>query len=91
MQVEGAVKQYPRRIFDGSLVFADMLALPQPAGQPVECTSQEHLLRLDGVRLREMGQFARVVECWYAACPSTPRRRHLTMTRYTNRAMKGTP
>jgi hypothetical protein len=68
-QVEGVVKQYPRRIFGGSPIFADMLALPQPTGQPVEGTSQEHPLRLDGVQLKEIGQFACVVECWSAACP----------------------
>jgi hypothetical protein len=76
MQVEGAVKQYPRRIFDGSLVFADMLALPQPAGQPVQGTSQSHPLRLNGVRLKEMGQFACVVEAWSAFRPSPPQQRY---------------
>jgi hypothetical protein len=65
VQVEGKAKQYPRRIFDGSPVFADMLALPQPTGQPVEGETQAHPLRLDGVRLKEMGQFACVVEARY--------------------------
>jgi hypothetical protein len=46
VQVDGMVKQYPRRIFDGSRVFVDMFGLPQAAGKPIDGECQEHPLRL---------------------------------------------
>lgn len=63
------MKQYPRRIFGGSRVFADMLTLPQDG------ESEAHPLRLDDLELKDMIQFAWAAEAWCAAAPTT-RGRH---------------
>jgi hypothetical protein len=46
-----------RMIFDDSSVFQDMFSIPQPPGAPVDGSSMERPLRLEGVHRNDFRNF----------------------------------
>jgi hypothetical protein len=65
-QVEDNVKQYPRRIFDESPIFADMFDMPRPPNQANDGNTRENPLVLLDVPLEGFVNFAYAVEARYA-------------------------
>jgi hypothetical protein len=63
------IKSLPRRIFDGSIVFADMFEMPQNESNPIDGVDEAHPLQLD-VSMDDLVCFTSVSETRYAAiCP----------------------
>jgi hypothetical protein len=55
------VFKVPRTVFNGSELFRHMLEVPQPSGQPVDGSDEDHPLRLDGYSAADFRQLMRVV------------------------------
>jgi hypothetical protein len=60
VQVEGTIFRVPRSVFHDSHIFADMFSVPPPPNKPVDGSSVEHPLRLDGVSRDEIKAFLRL-------------------------------
>lgn len=68
IEVEGRIARVPRRLFAGSSVFQDMLALPQARGTIVDGSDDKHPLKLQGIKYGAFKAFVRVamtIECVY--------------------------
>jgi hypothetical protein len=60
LQVEGTIFRVPRSVFHDSHIFADMFSVPSPPNTPVDGSSAEHPLRLEGVTRDEIKVFLRL-------------------------------
>jgi hypothetical protein len=55
------VFKVPRTVFSGSELFRYMLEVPQPSGQPIDGSDEDHPLRLDGYSAADFRQLMRVL------------------------------